>query len=203
MSPCESLTSPVSAADEESFIRVYKEAFEGKPYFESYSPAEAAEVLHSHLSGGVVAISREDGQMAGFGCAVPLRNAPEDVQGYMREQADNHNLPADLTPDNAWYMADMGILEVFRGRRLAYQLVGHRLAAARDKGGQYYFMRTAAEESNSRHLYLEIGAQQLAAEQDVSESEQVTANQSQSTRRIFLHGECGFALNLISKKLSI
>lgn len=202
MSPCEQLVKPVTAHDEQDFIRAYKEAFGGKPYFESHSVNEVADILHLHLTDGVVIVDREGGLLAGFGCAVPLQSAPGEVREYMQEQIASGSLPTDFNSNEAWYMSELGVVEDFRGKGLAYKLVQHRLAAIADQGGKYYFMRTAAEESNSRHLYEEIGAQRMTAEQDVSESEEVVSSQSQSTRRIFLYGECKQALQLITEKLS-
>ena len=63
--------------DESEFIKVYKEAFGGPPYFEQYSDEEVREeIIFPHLRDGVVAYATDNDTLVGFGCAlsiVPLK----------------------------------------------------------------------------------------------------------------------------------
>lgn len=183
----------------DGFVEAYKEAFGGAPYFENYSTEEVMqEIWQPHIEDGIVVLATEtdQDQVVGFGCAVPLRKAPDDIQ----ECIDSANMEgvADIDAERSWYMSELGVLEAFRGRGIGYNLVKHRLQIIKDRGDTQYVFRTAAEGSNSIHLYRKIGAQLLPRSQDISESDQVTVNGSQSTSRVYLFGECEVALSIVA-----
>lgn len=182
----------------EGFVRVYQEAFGGAPYFESYPTEEIlADIWQPHMDDGIVVLAADASHVVGFGCAVPLSKAPSDIQEHIG--GANEKGVADIDHERSWYMSELGVLETFRGNGIGYNLVKHRLRIIKEKAGgdtQYVF-RTAAEESNSIHLYKKIGAQLIPRSQDISESDQVTVNGSQSTSRVYLFGDCEVALSLI------
>ena len=72
--------------DESEFIKVYKEAFGGPPYFEQYSDEEVREeIVLPHLRDGVVAYATDNDTLVGFGCALPFDRSPEDVQEFLSD----------------------------------------------------------------------------------------------------------------------
>jgi ribosomal protein S18 acetylase RimI-like enzyme len=139
----------------------------------------------------------ESNSVVGFGCAIPLPKAPQDVQDFLHQRQLDGSLPKDFAPAKTWYMSELGVLTSYRERGLAYQLVRHRLISINHAGGTHYVMRTAATKSLSRHLYERLGAQPVTVEQDVSSSEQVTKNGSKSTKRVYLYGKTSDALRWI------
>ncbi len=188
----------LSNIDVTEFIRAYQEAFGGPPYYETYSDQEVLEtVWEPHLRDGVIILAKDNHHVVGFGCSIPLLKAPDDVQGYLRERHADGSLPEEFDPANTWYMSELGVLEAYRRQGLAYELVRHRLTSVNHGGATHYVMRTAAEGSNSRHLYEQVGSRPLAFEQDMSDNAQVTANGSHSTSRVYLFGSSRDALRAI------
>lgn len=189
--------TPVGDETQEShragFIRAYQEAFGGDPYFETYSPEEVLEdVWYPHLKDGIIVLALDGEDVVGFGCAVPVLRSPLDVREFLMRHQGQGSFSADLS--RAWYMSELGVLASYRRRGIGYSLVRHRLAEIGHRGDTHYVFRTAADGSNSIHLYRKIGAIELADLQDVSVSDQVQVNGSQSTERIYLHGGCESAL---------
>lgn len=181
-----------SHTDIEGFIAAYQEAFAGPPYFEHYSHEEVLEeVWNPHLHDGIIILAYDDLQVVGFGCAIPVLKAPADVKKFLI-QHENQTFPAELS--RTWYMSELGVLESYRRRGIGYQLVKHRMQAISDRGDTHYVFRTAAEGSNSIHLYQKIGAVELPDLQDVSGSEQVVVQGSQSHERVYLYGDLTAAL---------
>lgn len=178
--------------DKDGFVAAYKEAFAGPPYFEHYAEAEVLEeVWYPHRRDGIVILAHDDLQVVGFGCAVPVLKAPADVQEFLDVHEDD-TFPAEL--DRTWYMSELGVLESHRRRGIGYELVRQRMLAINKRGDTHYVFRTAAEGSNSIHLYQKIGAIELPDLQDVSKSEQVQVQGSQSTARVYLYGDCASAI---------
>lgn len=175
------------------FVTAYQETFGGAPYFEHYTEGEVATgVWEPHTARGIVILALQAEQVIGFGCALPLRVAPSDVQEFLRERRAAGEFPADFA--TTWYMSEMGVLEPFRRNGIGKCLIRERLAVISRMGDTHYVLRTAAIGSNSAHLYLRLGAAELADRQDVSALDQVQINQSQSTKRSYLYGSCAGAL---------
>lgn len=189
----------VNADDERQragFIAVYKEAFGGPPYNEVYSDAQVVDdAWLPHLQNGVIVLAVCDEEVIGFGCCIPVEHAPEDILSYL---LDSKRIGAGV-PDIAdtWYISELGVLLNHRRRGIGTQLIGQSLAEILLNGNQYYVMRTAANSSNSRHIFEMIGATLIPGLQDVSDSEQVKINQSQSAQRIYLYGSCAHGLETV------
>jgi GNAT superfamily N-acetyltransferase len=174
----------------EQFVPAYQSAFGGPPYFETYSEQEVLDdIWHEHLARGVIILALVDGSVAGFGCALPLTASPEDVNVHLAPFIADGTLPKAET---VWYMSELGVLPRYRYHGIGYRLVQERLRAVRHYGGSHFVMRTAAEGSNSLHLYQRAGAQLLPGAQVVGEP-----NGSKSTSRIYLHGPCTDAIETI------
>lgn len=190
-----------SASPEElcrGFVKVYKEAFGGPPYYEQYSDADVIrDVWIPHLSAGIIVLALDAGSIVGFGCAQPVSESPEYIQGFLQAKKRNGSLPIDLS--SAWYMSELGVQLGYRGHHIAYALTLERLVWISELGSRYYTLRTAAQGSNSLHLYRKIGSIELSNHQDVSQSDQVQINKSQSTERIYLCGQCSTAIATITE----
>ena len=189
------------STDISNFTRLYKEAFGGPPYFETYSDKEVIdEIWTPHIERGVVVLAYDDdnGAIIGFGCAIPLIHAPTDVQDFLKSSWMQGDLPEELLPTKTWYMSELGVATTHRKQGVAYKLVRDRLISASHSGANHYVMRTAATQSNSRHLYERAGAEQLGRKQDISDTGQVTVNGSHSTSRVYLYGRTGDALNIVA-----
>ncbi|QHU89321.1 GNAT family N-acetyltransferase [Candidatus Saccharibacteria bacterium oral taxon 955] len=178
-----------SEGDVERFISLYKEAFGGPPYFEAYSNLEVLRgVWDPHIEHGVIVLAKENGDsVIGFCCAVPVRNAPDDVRAFLR---DSQEIPVDS--NQTWYISELGVALSHRNRGVAYAMTEMCLSEASNLGGVHYVMRTASEGSNSRHMFLRMGYLEALGAQDVSA--QAEKSHSQSSHRIWLYGRCSYAL---------
>ena len=176
------------AADMAGFISLYQEAFGGPPYFEVYPRHRIRdEVWDIHLERGVIVLAKDDDSVVGFCCARPVGDAPDDVREFLQ---DSQEILADN--DQMWYISELGVSLSHRGRRIAYAVTERCLFEANRLGGVYYVMRTAAKGSNSKHMFLRMGSTEISEIQDVSA--QTEKNHSQSAQRIWLYGNCSFAL---------
>lgn len=175
-------------ADVAGFTSLYQEAFGGPPYFEVYPRYRIhKEIWGPHLERGVIVLAKDDGSVVGFCCALPVDDAPDDIREFLQ---DSQEILADS--DQMWYISELGVALSHRGRKIAYAVTERCLSEANRLGGAYYVMRTAAKGSNSRHMFLRMGSTEISEVQDVSA--QTEENHSQSTQRIWLYGNCNFAL---------
>lgn len=176
--------------DRLGFIRAYKQAFGGPPYYEHYTDEQVlAHVWYPHVEEGIIILALDNEQVVGFGCAQPVMKAPDEIRLFLGE---SEHFSAE--PEKTWYMSELGVVESHRNRGIGYQLVRHRMISISHRAGTHYAFRTAAEGSNSIHLYRRIGAQEIPELQDVADTEQVLVNESNSTQRVYLHGDIASAL---------
>lgn len=186
-------------ADKESkrsFITAYQEAFAGPPYFETYTEQVVLEeVLTPHLEQGLVMVVTDlenDGKLVGFGCAMPYRHSPEDVQSFLEEVEKEKLIPEEFDYRRAWYMSELGVLDDYRGLGTAWELVLQRMQSVSHNGAHQFFMRTAAQQSNSLLMYLRSGARALPLLHELVEVD------SESKQRVYLWGNCGESIKKIS-----
>ena len=178
-----------SAVLRTGFVFVYKDAFGGAPYFETYTDEEVVrDIWLPHLRDGFIVLAWEGEDVVGFACSLPLRSAPADVQEFLGEQKKHGKFPLDF--NTVWYNSELGVCTAFRRRGIGYALMRARLGEILARGGEKYVARTAAEGSNSLHLYERIESTKLSEIQSVAASAQVLVNKSQSTARIYLSGAC-------------
>ncbi len=183
-----SMTASALESDRSGFTVAYQEAFAGPPYFEHYSDEEVIEdVWRPHLRSGIVILAYDGARVVGFGCALPLAESPADVREFLASLGDDI-FPVDV--ERTWYMSELGVLEGYRRQGIGYGLVKHRLLTISHRRDTHYVFRTAAEGSNSYHLYRKVGAIELPVRQDVSTIDQVVVNGSQSGQRVYLYGAC-------------
>jgi len=177
----------------DGFVAVYKQAFSGPPYNEVYADEQVErDIWLPHLQSGVITLAVCAGEIIGFGCGLPLEHAPEDIRSYLVSAKDFGTSVPNIS--DTWYFSELGVLDNHRCKGIGTQLVGQVLAGILLRGNYHYVMRTAAEGSNSRHIFESIGSDLIPGLQDVSKSNQVTVNQSQSTERIYLYGRCAHGL---------
>ncbi|MDE1919082.1 MAG: GNAT family N-acetyltransferase [Patescibacteria group bacterium] len=190
----------VTGADDNllhGFSKTYQEAFGGSPYYETYTDEQVyQDVWSSHLQNGIVILALKEEQVIGFGCALPFRATSESIRKFLLQKQHEGVIEIDL--QNAWYMSELGVSIPCRGQGIGYGLIKMRLLRILDRGDSHYFMRTAAKGSNSRHMYERIGSKVVCGSQNVSATDQVQVNQSQSLERIYLFGSCEEALQYIS-----
>lgn len=173
------------------FATVYREAFAGEPWYETYTEAEVlADVWDDHIDTGAIILALDGGRVVGLGCAQPLIKASPKVQEFLGS-AQSFN--AD--PATTWYMSELAVDANYRRHGIGKQLVRHRLLTANHRGATHFTFRTAIHGSNSLRLYRELGAHELAERQDMSHDQQVMVNGSHSTQRVYMHGEIASILS--------
>lgn len=176
----------------EGFIEVYKEAFAGPPYFESYEDEWIRDnIWEPHLNSGCIVLALLDDQVIGLGCCIILGNVPSrDPKKDLNLEIKEFLLSLPKKPfnvDKTCYMSDIAVSEVFRYNGVGINLIKKRIAWAKNNDADHYVMRTATEASNSRNLYLSLGAKEIPnAIQDVSEHAKVV--NSASNTRVYLFG---------------
>ena len=177
----------------DGFVALYKQAFGGPPYNEFYTDEQVErDVWLPHLQNGVIALAVSAEEIIGFGCGLPLKYAPEDIRSHLVIVKDSGVSVPDFS--DIWYFSELGVLNNHRRKGIGTQLVGQVLAKILLRGNYHYVMRTAAEGSNSRHIFESIGSGLIHGLQDVSKSDQVMVNRSQSTERVYLYGHCAHGL---------
>lgn len=177
----------------DGFVATYKQVFGGPPYNEVYTDEQVRrDVWLPHVQNGIIILAVYAGRIIGFGCGLFFECAPEEIRSYLIS-AKNFGV---VIPDfsDTWYPSELGVMDNCRRRGIGTQLIGHVLAGILLRGNHYYMMRTAAEGSNSRHIFESIGSGLIPGVQDVSKSNQVTVNKSQSTERVYLYGHCAHGL---------
>ncbi len=161
------------------FATVYKEAFGGPPYFETYTDEDiCSHVWEPHISECVIVA--EAPEVVGLSCCHAILAPTEpNIRDFLLTQ----ELPFD--PHEGIYMSELAVRSEERRNGLGLALVQARFVWAKKRGFRFYLMRTAASGSNSARLYRRLGAKQTSFMQNVSGNDIVTA----STERIFLWGE--------------
>lgn len=178
------------------FINVYQKAFGGAPYFEEHKYCDVKEgVFKPHLDHGIIVVASIDRKTIGLSCAIPFGMAPEEDQLFLKERIKDGSF--SHSTENLWYMSELAVLEEHRKNGIGSELITKRLECILERGHNMYCMRTAASGSNSARIYLNMGSTQLPGLIDVSKTDQVQKNASQSNYRIMLYGNC---LTAISKQ---
>jgi GNAT superfamily N-acetyltransferase len=190
-----------SVEDLTGFTAVYKEAYSGSPYYEYYTDEQVRAIYDEHRKNGHIILARIGSKVVGLWCTVPLSKAPEPIQEFLSASKEEGHLPADFAPETTWYMSEMAVLKAYRHHGIAYKLLWNRLIDVTDRGSVYYVMRTASEDSNSMGLYRQLGAEMIPSLHDVSDTDQVTGNGSQSKARIYIFGKCRHALAFLTRRL--
>jgi ribosomal protein S18 acetylase RimI-like enzyme len=144
-----------------AFIGAYQTVFSGFPYFERFYPAEAEGIWRKITSTAhqitLLAVRGED-QVVGFGMGVPLASRPD----VARELAGL--LPARHT----FYLAELGVLNEYRGHNLGRILVRERLKRIDPHRFTHVVLRVSASNSPVSEMYKAMGFQDIGVSMEVS-----------------------------------
>lgn len=160
------------------FATIYKEAFGGPPYFETYTDEQIREdVWKPHIPECVIVA--ETSQVVGLACCHAILAPTEPgIRSFLLTQ----KLPFD--PHEGIYMSELAVRMEERHQGLGEALIYARFRWAKAQGFRFYLLRTAATGSNSQRLYERLGARDAGFTQNVAQDGIVTA----STERILLWG---------------
>lgn len=159
-----------------SFIGAYQTIFSGPPYNELFYPTDAEAVLRRALQteGSLVLLAtRGPLQVIGFGLAVPLASRADvarKIQGL---------LPVRHT----FYLAELGVLEKYRGRGLGRLMVQQRLERI-PTHFRHALLRTSATRNASYEMYVKMGFEDIGVYMEVPSRR--TDGRITTDRRLFL-----------------
>jgi len=161
----------------QGFIDAYRVIFRAHPYYEDISEEQAAyswDYLTSsagHIT--LLALTDKD-EVAGFGIAVPL-SATRLVAAQL----------AGLVPHKyTYYLAELGVVEPYRGRGLGRALIQERIKLMDPKLFSHVVLRVSAKRHASADLYESMGFVDMGVYMDVS-NPRVDGTVSRD-RRLFL-----------------
>lgn len=160
-----------------SFGGAYQDIFSGPPYFERFWASEAMGIFDSflrmpdHLS--LLAVKGRT-RVVGFGIGVPVMARP-DIARELR----------GLVPvRHAYYLAELGVQDSYRGRGIGQQLIDQRLQLIDRQRYSHVLLRTSAERNASYQLYLSKGFTDMGVYMEVP-SRRVDGT-VKTDRRLFL-----------------
>jgi len=161
------------AIAEYNLVRAY-DVFKDPPYNEQFTDKEVIEIFERYVDKGVLFISRNtDRGVIGFGAVMPLFEEGEIsrlARGYGIDQK------------NAFYLADLGVVDDFRREYMGKQLVLERLRILPE--GSTAIMRTSESNTASQNLYTKLGFTQVEGmEQEVTQRRE--NGEIKADRRIF------------------
>lgn len=138
------------ALEKQNLIGAY-DVFKDPPYNEQFTDEEVRKTFGSYVQKGMLFVARTAEQVIGFGATVPLSE-----EGEIAQLAQTFG----ISPENAWYMADLGVTKDRREEKIALQLTLIRLDATPE--GATIIMRTSVGNEKSQKLYKEwLGFQQI------------------------------------------
>ncbi len=160
-----------------AFIGAYQTIFSGHPYYERYYPSEAEGIFHTLLraNDGIFLVATKGAtQVVGFGVTTPLVAKP--------------SVSAELTglvpAKHTMYLAEMGVLEAYRGRGLGKILVSERIRLMDRANYSHVVLRVSTTESPSLQLYKDLGFEEMGVYMEVSSMR--TDGRVKTDRRTFL-----------------
>ncbi|MBW1879698.1 MAG: GNAT family N-acetyltransferase [Deltaproteobacteria bacterium] len=174
----EHLQTPEELANwRQRFIDSYRVIFRGPPYLEDMTE-ELAGFSWDYLTGHpghitLVAVNPEE-VVVGFGIAVPLT-----VTRLVAAQL------AGLVPHKyTYYLAELGVLDAYRGRGLGRVLIHERIKLMDHKLYSHVVLRVSAKRHPSADLYESMGFVDMGVYMDVS-NPRIDGTVS-SDRRLFM-----------------
>ncbi len=143
------------------FIGAYQTIFTGFPYYERWYPAEAEGVWHKLTSTPeniTLVATRGVGQVVGFGVAIPLAYKPIVAT----------TLTGLVPVKHTMYLAELGVLDQWRGKNVGRTLVRERLRLVDDGRYSHVVLRVSANHSPSSEMYKAMGFEDMGVYMDVS-----------------------------------
>lgn len=142
------------------FVGAYQSVFSGYPYFERFYPSEAEGVYQKLLrtpESMVLVATRGATQVVGFAAAYPLVH-----------KADVRTELTGLVPiKHTFYLAELGVLEPYRGRGLGVQMVKERVRLIDRDRYSHVVLRVSMNNNPSRDLYQRLGFEEMGVHMDV------------------------------------
>lgn len=160
-----------------AFIGAYQTIFSGFPYFERWYPAEAEGVYRrmTALEDNVTLIATKgDDQIVGFGIAIPI----------LGNRAVSAHLTGLVPLKHTFYLAELGVLDTFRGRGVGRTLVRERLRMIDPQRYSHVVLRVSTNHSPSSEMYKAMGFEEMGVYMDVSAMR--TDGKVTTDRRMFL-----------------
>lgn len=143
------------------FAGAYQTVFGDFPYFERWYPSEA-EGVWQHLNAVpdnvVLLATRGESQVVGFGIGIPLFGKPSVAT----------HLTGLVPPKHTFYLAELGVLEAYRGRRIGRTLVRERLRNIDAETYSHVVLRVPLAHSPSWEMYRDMGFDEMGVTMDVS-----------------------------------
>lgn len=159
------------------FIGAYQTVFSGFPYFERFYPSEAEGVYRKLVStpdNVTLLATRGETQVVGFGVAIPLRFKIDVAQ----------ELTGLVPIHHTFYLAELGVLEQWRGRQVGRTLVRERLRLIDPARWSHVVLRVSTHNAPSSEMYRAMGFEDMGVYQEVSSMR--TDGRVRSDRRFFM-----------------
>ena len=159
------------------FIGAYQTIFSGFPYFERWYPSEAEGVyrrltsLDDHIT---LVATRGESAVVGFGAAIPI----------LGNRAVATHLTGLVPLRHTFYLAELGVLEDYRARRIGRTLVRERLKLIDEARYSHVVLRVSLNHSPSSEMYKAMGFEEMGVHMDVSAMR--TDGKVTTDRRMFL-----------------
>ncbi len=159
------------------FIGAYQTVFSGFPYFERFYPSEAEGIYRklTRAEGNITLVAtRGETQVVAFGVAIPLAAKP----------AVASHLTGLVPLKHTFYLAELGVLEPYRGRSLGRTLVRERMRIIDADRYSHVVLRVSMNHTPSGEMYKALGFEEMGVYQNVSAMR--TDGKVTTDRRMFL-----------------
>lgn len=159
------------------FIGAYQTVFTGFPYFERWFPSEAEGVYKKLLAtpeNVTLLATRGETQVVGFGVAIPIAYKPDVAT----------SLTGLVSVRHTFYLAELGVLEPWRGKGIGRALVRERIRLIDDTRYTHVVLRVSMNHNPSSEMYKAMGFEEMGVYMDVSAMR--TDGKVTTDRRMFL-----------------
>jgi ribosomal protein S18 acetylase RimI-like enzyme len=144
-----------------AFIGAYQTIFTGFPYFERWYPSEAEGVYRrmTALEDNITLLAtRGEDQIVGFGVAIPI----------LGNRAVSTHLSGLVPLKHTYYLAELGVLDTYRGRGIGRTLVRERLRLIDAQRYSHVVLRVSTNHNPSSEMYKAMGFEEMGVYMDVS-----------------------------------
>lgn len=133
----------------DGLIAAYHAVFSGFPYFESYTDEEVRSTLESlwRSSGAIFLVAAIGDDVAGFSAAIPL----------IRKASVANQLTGLVPIQHTFYLAELGVLPEYRGRKIGRNLVRERLRLIDQDQYSHVVLRISTDNTPSGEMYKALG----------------------------------------------
>jgi GNAT superfamily N-acetyltransferase len=167
----------------QGFAELYRSAFGEPPYNEHYELDWILKnIWEPHIPYCII-VAEMVGVVVGLGCCHPLPLPISSVGHFILNEVPQELVP--FPPDKTMYMSELAVAKGLRGKGIGGSIISARTVWAKEAGFTHYCMRTAKEGSNSRQMYMKMGAVEAPFTQNMSGGEVET----DSSERIFLYSK--------------